>query len=185
MKSCLVIIIIVGAIVGFGILKGPELMDAAADAAKETIKDAQEGMTQFNEMNHAFIQSQIDTQKEYNADYLSDGFKEKTSMADWERALSKFRGSMGMFTGCKIAEQSVQLKSFSSEFSISTGSVGENGNIVLGSDSKGPNGGDRAVVTIDATYENGTTKETYYWGKQGDDTFKLWRIEITEITLKK
>jgi hypothetical protein len=181
MKALIIIVIVIGMLSSLAYLKGPDLLDSMKKMAEEQMKQTSEDMKLFGERNKSFLQEQIDTQKGFNSEYFSKAFEDQTSTEEWNVVVDEFKGRMGTFLGCKIENQSLQVKSFSSEFSVSVGGAPTD-ELVLGSDSRGLNGGTKAVVQCLSTYENGTATETYYWGKESEDgEFRIWRLEVTNI----
>ena len=167
-------------LVGVCIVKGPDIMEKLKMFAEAKIEEATAEINQFNEMNSVFLQEQLDTGRKFNPKYFSSAFISQTSSDEWEKIMSNLIRDLGDFQGCSITNQSYQIMSFSAEYEVNIGS--NNDEIILGSSSKGPTTGNKAVTQCVAQYLNGSTSETYYWGKdkQGE-SYKIWRIEIRDI----
>ncbi|MEI6890657.1 MAG: hypothetical protein V5783_00670 [Pontiella sp.] len=175
--GCGIPVLLFVGLVGVIIIKGPETVEKMMRLAETKMEEASEEITQFNEMNSAFLQEQLDTGRKFNPEYFSSAFTSKTSPDEWEKTTSKLTQDLGDFQGCSIINQSYKRMSFSAEFEVNVGT--DSDEIILGSNSKGPHSGNKAVIQCVAKYLNGTASETYYWGKgKNDASYKIWRIEI-------
>ena len=164
------------------IVKGPDIAGKMMTLAESKMEEATAEISQFDEMNSAFLQEQLDTGRKFNPKYFSSAFSSTTSPDEWEKTTSKLIQDLGDFQGCSITNQSYQMMSFSAEVEVNIGT--DSDEIILGSNSKGPSSGNKAVTQCIAKYQNGTTSEIYYWGKdKNDESYKVWRIEIKDIKL--
>lgn len=179
LAGCALPVLVAAALVTVLIINGPALVGKVLEIAENKIEEAGSEINRFNETSAAFLQDQIDTQRTFSPSWFAPEFLSKTSEEDWQKAMFDLTRQLGDLQQCSVTNQSFHMGSFSSDFEISYGSD----RIILGSNSKGPSTGNKAMTQCRAEYLHGTTTETYYWGKgKTDTTYTLWRIEISDIT---